>query len=168
MLTSAQVWYDVNMSPNEETVSLKSFDGYTVYPWIISILLVSLASIAAAAISRKLGRIVALSIGFAASAALVALTATALVKTDLLAVSKQIELATGIAATHGISNVSVSTLLPAYVALGAFFLLMLCFGLALISQRSWAERAASPRTQADKASKTTSPTDSIGLWDDQR
>ena len=58
-----QTWFEVSMSPNDESVLLKAFDGYTAFAFISPLLLVSSAGFGMAMLSKKRSRTVALFIG---------------------------------------------------------------------------------------------------------
>lgn len=160
---AGQTWYLVSMSPNDDTVTLKTFDGYSSYSWISPLLLVSLAALATTAISANVTRFVSLLVGAVSSFAVAALAWIAISNQDLSGVAKEFETATGVAATHGITGVEISTQTFAPMAIGAFGLLGLLFLVALFAQRNWVSKvAAQPR-------KVSAPLkDSISLWDEQR
>ena len=160
---AGQPWYLVTMSPNEETVTLKDFDGYSAYAWISPLLLVCLAAMVTAAISAGAARTVSLWVGVLSSAALTLFSALSISQQDLSGVSKEIENATGIAATHGVTGLEIATQPLAPATVGVFGLLCLVFGLVIFSSRNWKVSPVKATRQSHRK-----PKDSISLWDEQR
>lgn len=160
---AGQTWFLVSMSPNDEAVILKNFDGYSSYGWISPMLLVCLAALATTAISAGKTRFASLLVGATAAVSLTSLAAIAVNQQDLSGVAKELENATGIAATHGISGLEISTQAIAPLGIGVFGLLGLVFLAALFSQRYWVTKA---KSQAPKPNKPVK--DAISLWDEQR
>lgn len=163
-ITSGQNWYQVSMTPDQEALVLQDFDGFTAYSFISPLLLVALAGIAVAALTTKTASTVSLSLSTLATFFLLFLSALNLAGANLSGVAKQIESATGIAATHGLTGVSTNILFGAYFSLGAY-LLTSAFALAASwASRNWLVSAKQPRKTLNSA-KTTDP---ISLWDEQR
>lgn len=164
---AGQNWYLVSMSPGDEAVTLKNFDGYSSYPWMSPLLLVCLAALATSAISSGATRITSLSVGAAGSAALTALSAMSISMQDLSGVAMELEAATGIAASHGIvgglEGLDVATQPLAGVSICFFAALGLLFALAAITSRNW---KAKPTQQT--APSNNPANDPISLWDEQR
>lgn len=160
---SGQEWFSVSMSPNDESVTLQNFDGYTSYAWLSPLLLVCLAATSTAAISASKTRLISLVVGAVSSALLLLLVFRAVLFQDLSGLAKEIEAATGIAATHGVSDLAVTTQLPAWLAIGVFALICLTFAGMIFWQRGWV--AKKPNTGARKIKAEP---DSIALWDEQR
>jgi hypothetical protein len=159
-----QTWFEVSMSPNDESVLLKSFDGYTAFAFISPLLLVSSAGFGMAMLSKKRSRTIAL---FIASVAQLSLAILALVKfasQDLSGVAKQIESATGIAANHGLDGVATNAQAAGFFAVAFLFLGGLALLANAISSRDWAD---TPK-KTDQRLKGSKPKDSISLWDQQR
>lgn len=165
---SGQTWYEVTMSPNDEIVLLKSFDGFTAYSWLSPILLVCLAAAAVSALISRNGSRIVLAFGFLISSLLLVLVLSAVFNQDLGGVAKQLEISTGIAATHGITGLGFHTTQFAYLSLALIFLVAATFLYCLITQKSWAIRATYARAQAPRKSSRSEPKDSIAIWDDQR
>lgn len=161
---SGQGWFTVSMNPNDSVVILKSFDGYTTFAYLSPLLLVCLAGIATASISNGTTRLMSFLLGGLASSLLVALSVFNVVNQNLSGISKQIESATGIAATHGIKDLAVQVSYFASISIASYVLLAAAFGLAFLASRQWkaAVRGQSP-IPAKKNSK-----DPISLWDEQR
>lgn len=156
------------MSPNDEVVTLQLFDGFTSYSWISPILLVCLAAISVSALTAGLSRTISLSIGIVGSALLVFLGSSAVIGQNLSGVAKQIESATGIAATHGVTGLFVETTQLAYLSLGTFALMGLIFLVAAITHHRWPSRIRKSGNGMQKSFSESTPQDAISLWDEQR
>ena len=161
--SSGQAWYKVSMTPNDETLTLQTFDGYTAYPWLSPLLLVCLAALAIAGLSKGKSQKIVFALGAVASFSLTVLAISVLTNRDLSGVAKQIETATGIAATHGMAGVTVQPQTAAYLSVFVYVALFGVFMLALLVQRAW---QVNPRSF--KTPSRTAPTDAISLWDEQR
>ncbi len=160
---AGQTWYLVSMSPNDETVTLKSFDGYSAYAWVSPLLLVCLAAMATSAIAAAATRMVSLWVGALSSLALTLLSGIAISCQDLTGVAKELEIATGIAATHGVSGLDIATQPLALASIGFFAVLSLIFVFAIFASRHWINRIVKGTRKASRPVK-----DSISLWDEQR
>lgn len=163
-LLSGQSWYQVSMAPDGESLVLQTFDGFTSYSFISALLLVALSGIAVALLSSKLARTVALLFSSFASICLAVFGTSNVLSTNLAGVSKQIESATGIAATHGLKGVETNTLIYAYLANASFVALAIATLAAAWFSRNWISRAKSPQKNPSRSK----PTDPISLWDEQR
>lgn len=160
---AGQTWYLVSMSPNDETVTLKSFDGYSAYSWVSPLLLVCLAAMATSAISAAATRLVSLWVGALGSLALTILSGVSIARHDLSGVAKELETATGIAATHGITGLDIATQAFAPASIGVFAVLSLVFLVAIFASRQWKVKVEKATRQPGRPVK-----DSISLWDEQR
>jgi hypothetical protein len=160
---AGQTWFIVSMSPNNETVALRNFDGYSSYAWVSPLLLVCLAAMATSAISTSATRIVSLWVGALSSISLTLLSSVSISRQDLSGVAKELEAATGIAATHGITGLDIATQALAPLSIGVFGALGLVFILAILASKHWRARAVKVSRQAGRPVK-----DSISLWDEQR
>ncbi len=160
---AGQTWYLVSMSPNEATVTLKSFDGFSAYAWVSPLLLVCLAAMGTSAISASATRMASLCAGALSSIALTLLSAFSISRQDLSGVSKELETATGIAATHGLTGLDIVTQPMALLSIGVFGALGVVFGLTIFASRHWKSKTARPTRQPGRPVK-----DSISLWDEQR
>lgn len=167
-IVAGQTWYEVTVSPNDEIVVLKNFDGYTAYSWLSPMLLVCLATVSVAALISRTGSRIVLAVGLFTSCLLSVFGANAVFNRDLGGVAKQLESSTGIAASHGFSGLEIKTTLSAYLGLTLFLLATAVFLYCLIAQNSWAIRASVNRAQASKKSSKSQPKDSIAIWDHQR
>lgn len=163
-LLSGQTWYQVSMRPDETSVVLRVFDGYSSYPWISPLLLVALASFSLAALMKAKARGVVFAVGSFFSALLFVLSTSAVVSKDLRNVQNQLEQATGIAASHGQDAYELAVEPEAQVSLVIFALLAVTFLLASFAQAKWSvKKPSSPRKRTEALA-----TDSISLWDEQR
>jgi hypothetical protein len=131
------------------------------------ILLVSLAALFASAFIGGVARKIA---GITASA----LTAFGLIvlagkisESDVSGLAPQIEKLTGIAATHGIKDLTILVLPFSGISLALMGLLVVVELVFLFSERRWPKRVAkSDRYQTKQSEKE--PNDTIGIWDSQR
>lgn len=161
---AGQIWYKVSMTPNDETVVLKEFDGLAVHGYISPILFVTLAAIAVGLLTSGKARAGIFWTAAAAATSLTAMSAMDLANQNLSGVASQIELATGIAATHGLTGVEIVAQVASSVSLVSFGLLALGFALSAISSIGWQKRE--PQIIGNVAAKK--PKDAISLWDEQR
>lgn len=161
---SGQPWYQVSMTPNDSTVILKEFDGLNTYGYLSPILLVTLSAIAVALLTLGKSRSIILWTATAASSLLVALTIADIQTQNLAGVAKEIESATGVAASHGLTGLETITLGAASISIGIFALLTLAFGYAAKSSSTWIKKP----TQTTKTTWVRTPKDAISLWDEQR
>jgi uncharacterized membrane protein len=164
-ITASQVWYQLRMSPNGDTVTISEFDGFTTYSFISAILLASLASVFTISFVASLARKIISLISLVLTLGGFALLVTKVSGSDVSGLSKQIEQATGIAANHGLTGVQVSSSALAWLGVASFGLLVIATILVLLSERHWPARVAKIERNAAKG-KT--PGDSISLWDSQR
>ena len=164
---AGQNWYLVSMSPGDEAVTLRNFDGYSSYPWMSPLLLVCLAALATSAISSGATRVTSLSVGAVSSVALTLLSALSISRQDLSGVASELEAATGIAASHGIvgglEGLDIATQPLAGISVGFFVALVLLFALAAITSGNWKAKPTQPTGRTSKPAK-----DPISLWDEQR
>lgn len=175
-ITSSQNWFEISMAPNDETVVLQSFDGLTSYGFIGPILAVTLAAFSVALLTNGKSRILVFALGAAFTVGLAAFATISVLEQNLNGVAKQIEAATGIAATHGITGLATQTLPGAFLAIGSYILLALGFVVAAVSSGSWnqksisKEAASSSKPVAEKQAKHPAKRsgDPISLWDEQR
>jgi len=160
---AGQAWYLVSMSPNDDTVTLKSFDGFSAYAWLSPLLLVCLAAMATSAISIGSIRVVSLFSGAASAFTLTLLAGLAISTQDLAGVTRELETATGIAATHGLNGLTITTQPFALLSIGTFALTCMVFILTVFTSKNWASRASTPSRSSQVQTK-----DTISLWDEQR
>ena len=163
----AQPWYSLEMAPNGTTVELGRYDGFTAYSFLSPILLVSLAALFAAAFIGGLARKIAGLLALALTAFGLVVLAGKIAGSDVSGLAPQIETLTGIAATHGIKDLTVLVLPFASISLALLSLLGAAEVVFLLSERTWPKRTAKgDRYQVQQS--VSEPSDTIGLWDSQR
>jgi uncharacterized membrane protein (TIGR02234 family) len=164
---ASQDWYTLSMSPNGDTVKLSSYDGLTSYSNLSALLMLNFAAILAIAFVGLWGRRITAWLLAALNAFTLVWILTRIQKQDISGLSKQVEQMTGIAAAHGIDNVTVTTQNSAlFFAAGLAATLLASLGVALTSQR-WPKRVSKTELPS-KSPKDTEPDDAIGIWDSQR
>lgn len=163
-ISASQGWFQVTMAPNDDSVLLKSFDGFSAFAFISPLLLVTLASFIVGLLSKATVRSIAFALAAISQVILTIVSGIKVAASDLSGVAKQIEAATGIAMSHGISDVTIALQPAAFIALLTFALLGLNLFVAAFASRKWATKQ---RTDAPKSAKN-SPRDPISLWDQQR
>ena len=126
-------------------------------------LLVCLAAIATSSISTGVARLTSFIVGAVSSFVVALLSAFSIITQDLSGMSRELETATGIAATHGITGLQITTQPMAAVSIGVFLILSLTFGRTSISSKNWKSKPSQANRQGQKPLK-----DSISLWDEQR
>lgn len=164
---ASQDWFTLSMSPNGETVQLASYDGLTAYGNLSPILMLNLAAILAVAYVGSLGRKITACLLLALNVTLVVATFISVQSQDISGLSKQVEQMTGIAAAHGIKDVTVVTGWATTGFLITLALEVLLIFFILASERNWPKRPAKTE-RVSKETRTTEPKDSIGIWDSQR
>lgn len=162
-ILAAQPWFLVTMSPNQDEVVLRSFDGLTVSPSTSALLLVSFAGIASALLTKGIARSISFSVSAASQFLSVALGAALISSKDLSAVANEIEAATGIAANHGLKDLAIAIQPVAIASLVIFLLLGAVLGFTAVLSRGW-QKSRVPVSMP----KATRPKDPISLWDQQR
>lgn len=164
---ASQDWYTLSMAPNGETVKLSSFDGLTAYGNLSPILMLNFAAILVVSFVGTVARkCVAALIVIANLSGLVWLV-TRILQQDISGLSKQVEQMTGIAAAHGVEDLTVSALWASSGFVAALGLTTAVVCGILFTEKNWPKRSAkTERTTA--ATKAEEPNDAIGIWDSQR
>lgn len=171
LIVLAQPWFVVSMLVDGTTVSLGSFDGATTFASTSPIALLSLAALSVVAISAGKTRIAAILILIAANLGALVLISPMIVQKQISALDAELDRLTGIANTHGLSNVTVVStgvevawivLVALTVALG-FWLLRVAKGWSN-EDKSASAKNPSGKQRGSKAK----PASSIDLWDNQR
>jgi hypothetical protein len=173
LLSLSQTWFVISMTADDSLVQLGAFDGASAYPAAASLSLLNLAALAIVAISSSKTRTIAIAITAVSSlAALVVILPMAL-NMDVSALDGQLDRLTGIANTHGLQSLDISS--SAFVVLWVVStLLSLIFSVWLLrSSRQWSneDRAALSTQQSNRVARKAAikkPKSSIDLWDDQR
>jgi hypothetical protein len=95
------------------------------------------------------------------------LLAPRIIGADISGLATQIEQLTGIAATHGIDDLTIVVLPWAWISLASLALLVAIEVTFLLTERRWPKKVAkSDRYQTGQTAKDEN--DTIGLWDSQR
>lgn len=164
---ASQNWYTLEMSPNGETVKLASYDGVSAYGNLSPLLMLNFAAILVISFVGSLARkIVATTVALANASAAI-WTTLRIQQQDISGLSKQVEQMTGIAAAHGIDDISVTTLWSATGFILALVLSTAIVALVLFSERSWPKRSTKTERSV-RLAKAEEPKDAIGIWDSQR
>lgn len=164
---ASQDWYTLSMSPNGDTVKLATYDGLTAYGNLSPVLMLNFAAILAVAFLGGLGRKIISTVMVLANLATLAWMVTRVAGQDVSGLAKQVEQMTGIAAAHGVEDLTVQTQFAPYAFLLALTFLTAAALVVLVAERKWPKRQS--RTEvASKTAKPSEPKDAIGIWDSQR
>ncbi|MEN9749694.1 MAG: hypothetical protein RL149_772 [Actinomycetota bacterium] len=157
------------MAPNGSEVKLGSFDGTSTYPVAMPMQLLALAALVFATLTTRFARVVVISIAAIAElTSVIYIGACALTK-QISSLDGQLDRLTGIANTHGISDLSVASTVWPIFWIGVQVATLAWLGLGLVWQKSWNLAAASAiSVSSPKAAKSKTPASSIELWDQQR
>jgi len=166
-VTASQDWFTLSMNPDGETTKLASYDGLTAYGNISAALMLNYAGILVLAFVGSLGRKITAGLIAILNAAFLVWLATRVFSQDISGLAKQVEQMTGIAAVHGIKNVSVATEGSAFWFMAAMALATVVSIAVLAFERKWPKRQSKTELPS-QSSKDTEPKDSIGIWDSQR
>ncbi|CAB4631539.1 unannotated protein [freshwater metagenome] len=164
---ASQDWYTLSMSPNGESVKLASFDGMSAYGNLSPLLMLNFAAILVVSFVGSLAR------KFVTATIVLANLATAIwlgirvQQQDISGLAKQVEQMTGIAAAHGVEDLSVSSLWASSGFLVALGLTTALVAVIFFTERSWPKRASKTERVATSR-KAEEPKDAIGIWDSQR
>jgi TM2 domain-containing membrane protein YozV len=164
-IACSQTWFTLAMAPNGETVELKSFDGFTTYAFISPFLVLSGAAAFTFLFLPGVARLVIGSIASLFTAALLALVTLGVAKSDISALSSEIEAATGIATAHGLKQIETTVSSSASLAIVAIALLLIIQVGVTFASKSWPARVA--RTELPRT-VTSDENDTISIWDSQR
>lgn len=164
LITSGQSWFTVSMSPNDQSVVIQAFDGYSVFGWLSPLLMVILVGTGMSALVGARVRWVTLGLALLGSILLVSLSLIGVLEKNLTGVARQLEQATGIAATHGIKGLQIDNQFSSYLSIGVFTALAVAVALALISHVQWLKK---PRTES-RGKPKAGASDTISMWDQQR
>ena len=171
LIVLAQPWFKISMLVDGKNAELGSFDGATTFPSTSPIALLSLAALSVVAISAAKTRVAAILILITANLSALILITPMILQKQISALDNELDRLTGIANTHGLSNVTVSSTgfeffwlasLAITVAVG-FWLLRLSKGWSN-EDKSTSARPDRPKQRGSRV-KTQS---SIDLWDNQR
>ena len=166
-ISVAQPWFGLEMAPNGTAVELGRYDGFTAYAFVSPLLLVCLAALFASAFLGGVGRKISGGVALAATGLGLFLLAPRIFGSDISGLSTQIEKLTGIAATHGIEDLTVLVMPWAWISLACLALLFAIESAFLMAEGRWPKKIAkSDRFQTSQTAKDEN--DTIGLWDSQR
>jgi hypothetical protein len=166
-ISAAQPWFSLEMSPNGTPVELGRYDGFTAYGFLSPILLVCLAALFSSAFLGGVARKISAAVALVATGVGLVLLVPKIVAADISGLASQIEKLTGIAATHGIKDLTVLVLPWAWISMACLALLLAIEALLLLTERNWPKKSTkSDRYQTGQVAKDEN--DTIGLWDSQR
>jgi hypothetical protein len=164
---ASQDWYALSMAPNGETVKLSTFDGLTAYGNLSPLLMLNFAAILVVSFVGSLARKVVLSALATANIAGFIWIAARLQQQDISGLAKQVEQMTGIAAAHGVEDLTISALWGSSGFLVSLGLTVTAVCITLLTENRWPKRH-SKTERAEVARKPEEPKDAIGIWDSQR
>jgi hypothetical protein len=171
LIVLAQPWFSVSMLVEREIVELGSFDGATTFPSTSPIALLSLAALSVVAISAAKTRVAAILILITANlTALMSITPMILQK-QISALDTELDRLTGIANTHGLSNVTVSSTGFEYFWLASLAITVAVGVWLLRLSKGWSNEDKSTSARPDRPKQRGSRVktqSSIDLWDNQR
>jgi hypothetical protein len=160
-----QVWFTLEMQPEDTTVVIQSFSGANTYGYISPTLLLIASQSAFFFFVGPRARFwigslsILTTLGFAVALLL------EILQQNISSLASAVEAATGIAAQHGIKGVTVVTEIGGYLTLGTLALTLVIQSVTLSKSRIWPKKVA--RTER-KAVAIQEPEDTISLWDSQR
>lgn len=164
-----QTWFTLSMRVDSRAVDLGSFDGATSFPVILPLSLLSLIAILIGLISNGAALYSAVCAAAAANLLGVLVTVPKLLSLDLSALDTQLDRLTGIANTHGLDELAISSSVAAsgWVALNLMTAMFLLFSFRY--RKSW-RRVHSTENVPSKANRSVEKTtaSTIDLWDSQR
>ena len=164
-----QTWFSVSMAPNGSVVSLGDFDGATTYPVSMPIALLIIASTLVAAISTSVTRRIALAVGAVGSIAAVAIVTPQMAAKSIAALDQQLDRLTGIANTHGITELNINSAAVAWVWAVAMLANSVWMAASIFWSGKWQQRdRAQSKVQGKNRKVQAEAVSPIELWDDQR
>jgi hypothetical protein len=164
---ASQDWYTLSMSPDGDSVKLASFDGLTAYGNLSPLLMLNFAAILVVSFVGSLARKFVLATVALSNLATLIWLVIRVLQQDISGLAKQVEQMTGIAAAHGVDDLTVATLWVAGGFLAALGLTSVLVGVIFFTEKSWPKRAAKTE-RSSAANKHEEPKDAIGIWDSQR
>jgi hypothetical protein len=164
---ASQDWYALSMSPASGEVRLASYDGLTAYANLSPLLMLNFAAILAVSFVGGLGRKLILTLIAVTNIATLVWAATRIIAQDISGLAKQVEQMTGIAAAHGVADLTVRAEAAPWGFVSSLFATTVVVSLILVTERKWPKRSSKTEI-ASKAIKDEDPKDAIGIWDSQR
>ena len=169
LLLLTQTWFSVSMAPNGTAVSLGDFDGATTYPVAMPITLLVIASTLVATISTSTTRAIALGLGAVASLLAVGVVLPQVATKSIASLDQQLDRLTGIANTHGISELNIVSANNPWFWAVALIANAFWLSAAIVWSRHWQQRDRSAtRTNTSTGKSKAAQASPIELWDDQR
>ena len=170
LLLITQTWYSISMAPNGHTVTLGDYTGVDAYASAMPTSLFVLTALLVVGFTVKVARVIALSAALLGALAVTLLTLQAILVRNISALDSSLDRLTGIAQTHGISDLTISQSVYAWLWVAVELLLCLVLAASLYWQKGWkAEPKPTAVEAAGKPRKTTKQQKStIELWDEQR
>lgn len=169
LILLVQTWFTLSMQIDSRTVSLGSFDGASAFPVTMPLALFSLVAILIALISAGKTAYAAVIATASANLVVLALTIPSLLVLDLSALDSQLDRLTGIANTHGLDELVISTSLasPVWIVANLIAVALLLYSFRL--RKSWQKVESITRLpNGAKRTTTKEPDSTIDLWDSQR
>jgi hypothetical protein len=164
---ASQDWYTLSMSPNGDSVKLASFDGMSAFGNLSPLLMLNFAAILVVSFVGSLTRkVVAATIALANLATAIWL-GIRVQQQDISGLSKQVEQMTGIAAAHGVEDLTVASLWASNGLLVSLGLTAALLVFILFSEKSWPKRPVKTERFA-QSKRVEEPKDAIGIWDSLR
>lgn len=164
---ASQDWYTLSMTPDGDLVKLSSYDGFTAYANLSPLLMLNFAAILVISFVGSLSRKITFSLSALANLATLVWTIGRIASQDVSGLAKQVEQMTGIAATHGVTGLTVSTQMASTGFIVALLLISATGIVGLATERKWPKRASKTELPSS-TSKNKEPKDAIGIWDSQR
>jgi hypothetical protein len=171
LIVLAQPWFKISMLVDGKNAELGSFDGATTFPSTSPIALLSLAALSVVAISAAKTRVAAILILITANLTALILITPMILQKRISALDTELDRLTGIANTHGLSNVTVSSTGFEYVWLASLAITVAGGFWMLRLSKGWSNEDKSTTVRFDKAKQQGSRAkteSSIDLWDNQR
>jgi hypothetical protein len=171
LIVLAQPWFKVYMLVDGKNVELGSFDGATTFPSTSPIALLSLAALSVVAISAAKTRVAAVLILITANLTALILITPMILQKQISALDTELDRLTGIANTHGLSNVTVSSTGFEYVWLASLAITVAVGFWLLRLSKGWSNEDKSTSARPDRPKQSGSRVktqSSIDLWDNQR
>lgn len=169
VLALTQSWFQISMAPSGNTVQLGAYDGSTTYPAAMPLHLLGLAATMFATLTVRFARLLVLAIASLVSLLSLAFVGVSALSKQISALDGALDRLTGIANTHGISELSVETTFWFAVWIVCEFVVTFWLILTIIWQSKWQTTAiADASGKQTKSAKSRNASSTIELWDQQR
>jgi hypothetical protein len=164
LLLLTQTWFTISMRRNGSLTSLGEFDGATTYSSAMPTTLFAIASCLVALLTKTKTKRVFLGLAALASTWLAIFLSLQVLVRNVSGLDPQLERLTGIAKTHGVTDLTIQTSLFPWMWLVVTALEIACAAWLAISGAVWS--VALPNNHLVKAKRA--PTSTIELWEQQR